>query len=106
LEREPRPEGLEVRRVVSDREILAAGRRLVVDAAPAAAGDDAHQWAEIDRLILGGFKIPAIQLIRELFGGGIHDALDMLVRRYDRLLLDRPDEFAQDADSYWNGFYS
>lgn len=30
----------------------------------------------------------------------------MLIRRYDRLRLDRPDEFAQDAESYWNGFHS
>jgi hypothetical protein len=106
LKREPGPEGLEVLSVVSDKEILAAVRRLIVDAARATDGGEAHQWAEIDRLILDGSKIRAIQHIRELFGGGIHEALDMLVRRYDRLRLDRPDEFAQDVDSYWNGFYS
>lgn len=51
-------------------------------------------------------KIKAIQAIRERFGGGVHEALVTLHRRYDRLRWERSDEFAKDADSYWDGFHS
>jgi hypothetical protein len=64
------------------------------------------RWGAIDSEIFAGRKIRAIQLIREAFGGGIHEALDMLVRRYDGLRLDRPGRFETDAETYWDGFYS
>lgn len=105
LRREPGPEGLEVLEVVSDREILAAVRKLSVDAAPTTVGVD-DRWSAVDRLILEGKKIMAIKQLREEYGGGIHEALDMLVRRYDRLRIERPDEFREDHKSYWSGFYS
>ncbi|RFU41670.1 hypothetical protein DZF91_10610 [Actinomadura logoneensis] len=60
----------------------------------------------MDDEILAGRKIAAIQRIREEFGGSLHDALDTLVQRYDQLRRLRPDQFAQDADTYWEGFYS
>ncbi len=68
--------------------------------------DEENRWTAIDQLILNGIRIRAIKQIREEFGGGIHGALDMLVGRYDRLRLERPDEFAQDHESYWSNFYS
>ncbi|WP_199486538.1 hypothetical protein [Actinomadura logoneensis] len=105
LRREPGPEGLEVLSVASDKEILAAVRRLIVDALPPEA-DNESRWTLIDDEILAGRKIAAIQRIREEFGGSLHDALDTLVQRYDQLRRLRPDQFAQDADTYWEGFYS
>lgn len=105
LHHEPGPGGLDVLSVVSDKEILDAVRQLSVDAVSPTSSDE-NRWTAIDRLILDGRRIPAIQGIREEFGGGIHEALDMLVRRYDRLRADRPNEFAQDHENYWRNFYS
>jgi hypothetical protein len=38
-------------------------------------------------------RIQALQKIRDEFGGGIHDALDLLNRRHIRLRQDRPEDF-------------
>jgi hypothetical protein len=105
LRREPGPEGLEVLTIASDREILAAVRQLIVNAAPAEP-DGESRWALIDHEIFAGRKIAAIQRIREEFGGSLHDALDVLTGRYEQLRRLRPDQFTQDADTYWDGFYS
>lgn len=75
--------------------------------ADAGRGDaEESRWALIDLEIFAGRKIRAIQLIREHFGGGIHEALDLLVQRYDGLRHDQPKAFATDAETYWDGFYS
>jgi hypothetical protein len=66
---------------------------------------DGHRWVAIDDDILRGHKIQAIQKIRNEFDGGIHDALDLLGPRYEQLRRDRPDDFAQDPDTYWNGYW-
>jgi hypothetical protein len=102
LRREPGPECLDVLSVPTDKAIIAAIRELVARSAPA----NGHRWAAIDDDILRGHKIQAIQKIRNEFGGGIHDALDLLGPRYEQLRRDRPDDFAQDPDTYWNGFYT
>ena len=86
--------------VPADKAIIAAIRALVARSAPA----NGHRWAAIDDDILRGHKIQAIQKIRDEFGGGIHDALDLLGPRYEQLRRDRPDDFAQDPDTYWNDF--
>lgn len=108
LLREPRPDGLEVLSVPTDRVIVAAIRKLVAQSAPssAEATADGRRWADIDDDILRGHKIQAIQKIRQEFGGGIHDALDLLGPRYEQLRRDRPDDFTQGPETYWNGFYS
>ena len=99
---------LEVLSVPTDKAIIAAIRELVARSAPtdgrAAANGD--RWAAIDDDILRGHKIQAIQRIRNEFGGGIHDALELLGPRYEQLRRDRPDDFTQDPDTYWNGFYT
>lgn len=69
-------------------------------------GAQRSRWAPIDREIFAGRKISAIQLIRAEFGGGIHEALNILVQRYDRLRHDQPSAFDTDAETYWNGFHS
>ncbi|WP_405736385.1 hypothetical protein OG607_44820 [Streptomyces sp. NBC_01537] len=44
-------------------------------------GDGTDQrWSQIDYLILEGHRIQALQRIRDEFGGGIHDVLDLLKR--------------------------
>lgn len=108
LRREPGPEGLEVLSVPTDKAIMAAIRELVARSAPAGGGATAgrHRWSAIDDDILRGRKIQAIQKIRNEFGGDLHDALDLLGPRYEQLRRDRPDDFAQDPDTYWDGFYS
>jgi hypothetical protein len=108
LRREPGPEGLEVLSVPTDKVIMAAIRELVARSAPAKDGSaaDHHRWAAIDHDILHGRKIQAIQKIRNEFGGDLHDALDLLGPRYEQLRRDRPDDFTQDPDTYWDGFYS
>jgi hypothetical protein len=106
LRREPGPEGLEVLSVPTDKAIMAAIRQLVARSAPTDGGTAAsgHRWAAINDDILRGHKIQAIQKIRNEFGGGIHDALDLLGPRYEQLRRDRPDDFSQDPDTYWDGF--
>jgi hypothetical protein len=108
LRREPGPEGLEVLSVPADKAIIAAIRELVARSAPPDGGAAAngHPWTAIDDDILRGHKIQAIQKIRDEFGGDIHDALDLLGPRYEQLRRDRPNDFAQDPDTYWNGFYT
>ena len=108
LRREPGPEGLEVLSVPTDKAIMTAIRELVARSAPTdgAAAASGHRWAAIDNDILRGHKIQAIQKIRTEFGGGLHDALDLLGPRYEQLRRDRPDDFAQDPDTYWDGFYT
>ncbi|MBL7500509.1 hypothetical protein I6A84_09915 [Frankia sp. CNm7] len=60
----------------------------------------------IDRQILDNQILRGIAKIREEFGSGLHEALDMFARRYERLRRERPGDFAVDAETYWKGFYS
>jgi hypothetical protein len=41
-----------------------------------------------------GRRIQALQKIRDEFGGGIHNALDLLNQRHIRLRQDRSEDFA------------
>jgi hypothetical protein len=108
LRREPGPEGLDVLSVPTGKAIIAAIRELVARSAPTDGGAAAngHRWLAIDDDILRGHKIQAVQKIRDEFGGGIHDALELLGPSYEQLRRDRPDDFAQDPATYWNGFYA
>jgi hypothetical protein len=51
------------------------------------------RWSQVDYLILEGCRIQALQRIRDEFGGGIPDALDLLNHRYIRLQQDRSEDF-------------
>ena len=104
LTHEPGPEGLEAVVLADDKAILAALQKLNVDIAPT-TGCEEHRWTRIDPMVLEGHRIEAIQQIRAEFGGGIYEALDMLERRYNRLRVERADEFTEHADVYWDGFY-
>ncbi|ROO89284.1 hypothetical protein EDD29_6972 [Actinocorallia herbida] len=51
-------------------------------------------WPSIDAEILQGHNIAAIAILREEFGYTIHEAVDALQERYDRLMETRPDDFS------------
>lgn len=69
-------------------------------------GTPATRWEAIDREILAGRKIQAIVLIREEFGSGIPEAVDILSQRYESLRRTRPAAFTTGPDTYWDGFHS
>ncbi len=95
IRRSPGPEGLTVLSVASDKEIIAAvvQLRAEVDALKQPSDGTDPCWSQIDYLILEGRRIQALQRIRDEFGGGIHDALDLLNHRFLRLREDRPEDF-------------
>ncbi|MFJ1704264.1 hypothetical protein [Kitasatospora sp. NPDC088346] len=63
-------------------------------------------WSEVDPLILGGRRVPALIRIRETFGVGIRDGIDLLGERYETLQRERPGDFTVGRDGYWDGFHS
>lgn len=91
LRQEPGPQGLTVLSVAPDKEIVAAVARLraEIDALKQPSDGTDPRWSQIDYLILEGRRIQALQRIRDEFGGGIHDALDLLNHRCIRLHQDR-----------------
>lgn len=95
LGQEPGPAGLTVFSVASDEEIIAAVAQLraEIDALKQPSDGTDPRWSQIDHLISEGHRIQALQKIRDEFGGGIHDALDLLNRRHIRLRQDRPEDF-------------
>jgi hypothetical protein len=95
LRREPGPEGLTVLSIASDEAIVAAVAQLraEIDALKQPTDGTDLRWSQIDYLILEGRRIQALQRIRDEFGGGIPDALDLLNHRYIRLQQDRSEDF-------------
>ena len=65
-----------------------------------------RQWEEIDSHILAGTIILAIMKIRECPNVGVKEALVILGSRYEKLRIERPDDFTCSHDEYWKGFYS
>ncbi|WP_329375681.1 hypothetical protein [Streptomyces sp. NBC_01483] len=90
LRQEPGPQGLTVLSIAPDKEIVAAVAQLraEIDALKLPSDGTDPRWSRIDYLILEGRRIQALQRIRDEFGGGIHDALDLLNHRYIRLHQD------------------
>ncbi|MGW0875627.1 hypothetical protein ACWD3Z_34845 [Streptomyces sp. NPDC002740] len=95
LRREPGPEGPTLPSVAADQEIVAAVAHLraEIDALKQPCDGTDQRWSKIDYLILEGRRIQALQRIRDEFGGGIPDALDLLNNRCIRLRQDRPEDF-------------
>ncbi|WP_141746537.1 hypothetical protein [Streptomyces sp. LUP30] len=95
LSREPGPEEQAFRSVASDEEIVAAVARLraEIDALKQPTDGTDLRWSRIDYLILEGRRIQALQSIRDEFGGGIPEALDLLNNRSMRLRQERPEDF-------------
>ncbi|MFD8754400.1 hypothetical protein ACFV0O_25945 [Kitasatospora sp. NPDC059577] len=87
----------------TDREIVAAvvRLRLEVDALRQPSDGTDPRWSRIDYLILEGRRIQALQRIRDEFGGGLHDGLELLNSRSLRLREERPDDF---TSVEWQGF--
>ncbi|GHH87630.1 hypothetical protein [Streptomyces capitiformicae] len=56
--------------------------------------------------ILANRILPGIRALREHLGCSLQEALIMFTERYEVLRVERPDEFSQPRDEYWNGFYS
>ncbi|WRZ88034.1 hypothetical protein OHB54_02555 [Streptomyces sp. NBC_01007] len=95
LRREPGPEGLTVLSVASDKETVAAVAQLraETDALKQPGDGTDPRWSQIGYLILEGRRIQALQRIRDEFGCGIHDALDLLNHRYIRPHQARSEDF-------------
>ncbi|WP_143728209.1 hypothetical protein [Micromonospora cremea] len=62
-------------------------------------------WDHLNRLIVEGRRIQAVQAIRASCGCAIPEALDMLAERYALLRAARPDDFKQSHDDYWQGVF-
>ena len=60
----------------------------------------------IDDEIVARRVLPAIVKIRELLGCGIPAALDEFHRRYDRLRMERAEEFTVSPEEYGRGIYT
>jgi len=60
----------------------------------------------IDDEIVAARIIPALIAIRTELGCSIHAAIDEFARRYDRLRLERPDDFTVPVEQYGRGVYS
>ncbi|MEH0474769.1 hypothetical protein QA943_39065 [Streptomyces sp. B21-097] len=95
LRPEPGPGAPALQGTVSDDEIVAAVAllRAEVDALKRPTDGTDLRWSQIDYLILEGRRIQALQKIRDEFGGGIPEALDLLNHRSVRLRQDRPEDF-------------
>jgi hypothetical protein len=65
-----------------------------------------EDWDEVDRLIVEGQRIQAVQAIRAARGCGLPIALEILADRYTLLRKIRPNDFTQSHEDYWTGFYS
>ncbi|MEV6576281.1 hypothetical protein [Streptomyces sp. NPDC051577] len=81
--------------VANDKKIVAAvvQLRAEVDALTQPSDGTDSRWSQIDYLILEGRRIQALQKIRDEFGGGIHDALELLNHRFLCLQKVRPEDF-------------
>jgi len=68
--------------------------------------DERLQWEALDPLVLSGAKLQFLMKVQELTGCSLPEAQDLLRSRYDLLRRERPNDFAQSHDDYWDGFYS
>ncbi|WP_051064703.1 hypothetical protein [Nocardiopsis halotolerans] len=66
-----------------------------------------EEWRSIDRLILDGQNIQAIQAIREKFGHlRLHEAVDLLETRFEHLHDSRPDDSTVSSEGHRGNLHS
>jgi hypothetical protein len=56
--------------------------------------------------ILARRILPGIRALKEHLGCSLQDALIAFTDRYEVLRLERPNEFSEVPDEYWDGFES
>ena len=59
-----------------------------------------------DDHILARRILPGIRTLREHLDCSLQDALTAFTDRYEVLRLERPDDFSETPEDYWDGFYS
>ncbi|MFB4301099.1 hypothetical protein [Actinomadura sp. NTSP31] len=64
------------------------------------------RWPDIDEHIVSHRIIPAMMILREVFGHSIHEAIDAFGARYRLLRETRPDDFTVGPEEYFRHFYS
>ncbi|WP_146059083.1 hypothetical protein [Actinomadura rubteroloni] len=64
------------------------------------------RWPEIDENIVSHRIIPAMMILREVFGYDIREAIDAFDARYWFLRETRPDDFTVGPEEYGRHFYS
>ncbi|WUH98006.1 hypothetical protein OHR68_31555 [Spirillospora sp. NBC_00431] len=65
-----------------------------------------ERWPEIDEHIVNHRILPAMMILREVFGYGIREAIEVFDVRYRHLRETRPDDFTVSREEYGRGFYS
>ena len=74
-----------------------------MDAAKTDTGISEEQWREIDQHLFDGHPVTAVQSIWN-FGRPtlqLKHAIDMMHDRYTVLRADYPEQFVEDASTYW-----
>ncbi|GGQ02417.1 hypothetical protein BKA00_004320 [Actinomadura coerulea] len=72
--------------------------------APANGAGD--RWPEIDEHIVNHRILPALMILRRVFGYGIPEAIDAFDARYRVLRETRPDDFTVSREEYGRHVYS
>lgn len=67
------------------------------------AGD---RWPEIDEHIVNHRILPALMILRQVFGYGIPEAIDAFDARYRVLRETRPDDFTVSREEYGRHVHS
>ncbi|GAA2402548.1 hypothetical protein GCM10010404_70520 [Nonomuraea africana] len=63
-------------------------------------------WDAIDDQILAERIVQALMIIRDHFGGTLHEAIDRFSERYEYLRETRPNYFIKPHGEYGRDFYS
>ena len=65
-----------------------------------------EQWATIDEALFANKKLSVVMQLRTLTGLDLHDAVEMMYARYEKLRAEHPAQFCCGHDEYWEHFYS
>ena len=66
----------------------------------------AEQWKPIDEALFRGRRLPVVLQLRELTGLGLHEVLELMYARYDKLRREQPKKFCCAHEDYWKDFYT